>query len=84
VLEEEMGDKESFLQDKSWLLVEQYGCSPSYARGYVDGEHSRRLGRPLGAHVRARIDEYSLGFRAGYFDGQEVHMSNSHHSICHS
>ena len=65
-----MGDMGLLLQSKSQALVERYGCSPAYAKGYIDGEQSRKLDSPLRKQVKAGIDDYSLGFRAGYFEPQ--------------
>jgi hypothetical protein len=54
--------------EKSKLLADQYGWSLAYAQGLVDGESSRRLGKAPTLYALVGIDEYSLGFRAGYFD----------------
>jgi hypothetical protein len=56
--------------EKSKLLAEQYGWSLAHAQGYVEGETSRRLGKSPARHALVGIDEYSLGFRAGYFERQ--------------
>jgi hypothetical protein len=53
---------------KSQMLAEQYGWPLSAAQGYVDGETFRKRHRPATEHVLVGIDEYSLGFRAGYFN----------------
>jgi hypothetical protein len=65
--------------EKSRLLADQNGWSLVHAQGYVDGETSRRLGKTPSLHVLVGIDEYSLGFRAGYFErqAQESHASRS-------
>ena len=55
-------------REKSQMLAEQYGWSLSTAQGYVDGETFRKRHRPATDHVLVGIDEYSLGFRAGYFN----------------
>ena len=55
-------------REKSQMLAEQHGWSLSTARGYVDGETFRKRHRPASDHVLVGIDEYSLGFRAGYFN----------------
>jgi len=55
-------------REKSQMLAEQYGWSLSAARGYVDGETFRRRHKAASDHVLVGIDEYSLGFRAGYFN----------------
>ncbi len=55
-------------KEKSRVLAEQHGWSLSTAQGYVDGETFRKRHRPATDHVLVGIDEYSLGFRAGYFN----------------
>jgi len=55
-------------KEKSQMLAEQYGWPPSAARGYVDGEAFRKRHKAAADHVLVGIDEYSLGFRAGYFN----------------
>jgi hypothetical protein len=54
--------------EKSKALAEQNGWSLDHARGFVDGETCRRLGRTPPRSVVIGIDNYSLGFRAGYFE----------------
>jgi len=53
-------------------LAEQNGWSLAFAQGHVDGANARRLGNALTGHARVAIDEYSLGFRAGYFERQHI------------
>jgi len=52
------------------MLAQVYGGSPEYAKGIVDGEISRLRGKKPSEHAMIGIDEYSLGFRAGYFERQ--------------
>jgi len=54
--------------EKFKVLAEVYGWSLDYAQGIVDGEISRLRGKKPSKHVLIGIDEYSLGFRAGYFE----------------
>lgn len=54
--------------EKSKLLAEQNGWSLAHAQGFVDGETCRRLGQKPARSSVIGIDEYSLGFRAGYFE----------------
>ena len=54
--------------EKSRLLAEQNGWSLAHAQGFVDGETCRRLGQTPARCSVIGIDEYSLGFRAGYFE----------------
>lgn len=58
--------------ERSKQLAEQNGWSLAYAQGSVDGETSRRLGKAPALHALVGIDEYSLGFRAGYFERQNL------------
>jgi hypothetical protein len=55
-------------REKAQMLVEQYGWSLSTAQGYVDGETFRKRHRSATDHVLVGIDEYSLGFRAAYYN----------------
>jgi hypothetical protein len=57
--------------EKSKLLAEQNGWSLDHARGFVDGETCRRLGKTPARAAVIGIDEYSLGFRAGYFERED-------------
>ncbi|HEX9181720.1 MAG TPA: hypothetical protein VF876_00550, partial [Burkholderiales bacterium] len=54
--------------EKTKLLAEKNGWSLAHAEGYVDGQAYRRRGMPPSKHAQVGIDEYSLGFRAGYYD----------------
>ncbi len=56
--------------EKFRVLAEVNGWSLAHAEGYVDGETSRRRGNPPSQYALIGIDEYSLGFRAGYFERQ--------------
>lgn len=55
-------------KEKSRVLAARYGWSLAQAEGYVDGETFRRRGMKPSSYVRIGIDEYSLGFRAGYYE----------------
>ena len=55
-------------REKTKLLAEKNGWSLAHAEGYVDGQAYRRRGMPPSKHAQVGIDEYSLGFRAGYYD----------------
>ena len=63
-----MRTKEFLIKSNSGILAQQNGWSTAYAEGYLEGRYHQRLGKPLGAYVRVGIDEYPLGFRAGYFE----------------
>ena len=41
--------------------------SLTYAQGYFDGDRARMSGKAYTTYVMVGIDEYCLGFRAGYF-----------------
>jgi hypothetical protein len=58
--------------ERSKLLAEQNGWSLAHAQGFVDGETSRRLGKTPTLSALVGIDEYSMGFRAGYFERQNA------------
>jgi len=55
-------------KEKAKVLAEQYGWSLEFAEGYVDGEAWRRRRRKLPEEASVGIDEYSMGFRAAYFN----------------
>jgi hypothetical protein len=50
------------------VLAERHGWSIARAQGFVDGEMSRRRRAPPSTYVRVGIDDYCLGFRAGYYE----------------
>jgi hypothetical protein len=55
-------------KEKTKVLAERNGWSLARAEGFVDGEAYRRRGAPPSRHAQVGIDEYSLGFRAGYYE----------------
>jgi hypothetical protein len=55
-------------EEKTRVLAERNGWSLAYAEGFLNGEAFRRRGVPPSLYVRVGIDEYCLGFRAGYFE----------------
>ena len=57
-------------KEKFKVLAEANGWSLDYARGYVDGETFRLRGKKPSNYVLIGIDEYCLGFRAGYYERQ--------------
>jgi hypothetical protein len=59
---------ESLSKDKIKVLAEMNGWSLARAEGYVDGENFRRRGKTPSAYAQIGIDEYCLGFRAGYYE----------------
>ena len=66
--------------EKFRALAEHNGWSLAHAEGYVDGETSRRRGKPPSQYALIGIDEYSLGFRAGYFERQHPGSTRSGNS----
>ena len=44
------------------------GESGARVQGYVDGEISRTCGKPPSKYALVGIDDYCLGFGAGYFE----------------
>ena len=54
-------------KEKSQVLAEQYGWPLPSAKGYVDGETFRKRHKVPPLHTLVGIDDYSQGFRAGYF-----------------
>jgi len=57
----------SLFEEKYTALSEQYGWPLAFSEGYVNGEADRWRGTSLSSYVMAGIDQYALGFRAGYF-----------------
>ena len=55
-------------KEKSQVLAAHYGWSLPSAKGYVDGETYRKRAKAPPVRVLVGIDDYSEGFRAGYFD----------------
>jgi hypothetical protein len=66
------GNMKELPKEKFKVLAEVYGWSPDYAKGFVDGEISRLRGKKPSEHALIGIDEYCLGFRAGYFERQNL------------
>ena len=63
-----MHNKEFLIKQNANVLAEQNSWSTAYTEGYLEGRHHHRLGKPPGAYARVGIDEYPLGYRAGYFE----------------
>lgn len=55
-------------KEMSKVLAEQNGWTLARAEGYIDGERLRRRGTAPSNYVLVGIDDYCLGFRAGYFE----------------
>jgi hypothetical protein len=63
--------------EKSKMLAEKNGWSIARARGYIDGENFRRLGTVPSTYALVGIDDYGLGFRAGYFERTDSRLTRS-------
>jgi hypothetical protein len=59
-------------REKSRVLAKQFGWSLARAEGFVDGERSRRLGLSPSTYVLVGIDEFSLGFREGFYERSHI------------
>ena len=59
-------------REKIKVLTENNGWSLDHARGFVDGETSRRRGKMPSRLTLVGCDEYCLGFRAGYFERRQA------------
>ena len=57
-------------EQKSKSLAEENGWSLEFANGYIKGEFSRRSSDKLSSYFMVGLDDYSLGYRAGYFGRQ--------------
>lgn len=58
----------SLSEEKCAALSEQNGWPLAFAEGYIGGQTERRRGNQLSSYVMTGIDQYALGFRAGYFE----------------
>ena len=59
-------------KEKFRVLAEEHGWSLARAEGFVDGESFRRRGKRPSNYVLVGLDDYSQGFRAGYFERKSV------------
>ena len=67
-------------KEKVKVLAEKNGWSLTHAEGYVDGETFRRRGKAPSTHMQVGIDEYSRGFRSGFYERQAVTPRSSQRS----
>ena len=58
-------------EEKARVLAERNGWPLAYAEGHIDGESFRRRSMTPSKYAQIGIDEYSLGFRAGYYERKE-------------
>ena len=63
---------DSLSKQKFGALAKSKGWSIAQAEGFVDGQTVRRRGKMPSKYALVGIDEYCAGFRAGYFDRQNV------------
>ncbi|MGD2141436.1 MAG: hypothetical protein PVH25_13645 [Burkholderiales bacterium] len=56
-----------FGNDKSKQLAEEMGWTKERAEGYIDGETCGMRGREINFQQKMGMDEYSKGFRTGYY-----------------
>lgn len=56
------------VKEKVKVLAERQGWSLDSARGFVEGEIFRKRHKTPPLNALVGIDDYSQGFRAGYFD----------------
>jgi hypothetical protein len=69
----ETGSSVGFRQkEKFKVLAEANGWSLEHARGYLDGEAFRLRGKRPSKYALVGIDDYCLGFRAGYFERRDL------------
>jgi hypothetical protein len=54
-------------EQKSHMVPQEYGPPLPAAKGYVDGETFRKRRKEPPLHALVGIDDYSEGFRAGYY-----------------
>ena len=62
------GNVRVLTKEKCQAVAERNGWSIERAKGFVDGETCRLRGRKPSKYALVGIDEYSLGFRAGYYE----------------
>ena len=55
-------------QERIKLLAAGNGWSLARAEGFIDGESFRRRGASPSKYSQIGIDDYCLGFRAGYYE----------------
>ena len=68
-------------KEKFRVLAERNGWSLEHAKGYVDGETFRLRGRRPSKYALVGIDEYCLGFRAGYYERRDPELTKDASSI---
>ena len=64
-------------EEKVKVLAEKNSWSLNHAEGYIEGETFRRRGMTPSMYAQIGIDEYSLGFRAGYYERKDPGLARS-------
>jgi len=64
-------------EEKVKVLAARNGWPLAQAEGYIDGEAYRRRGMTPSKYAQIGIDEYSLGFRAGYYERRDPDSSRT-------
>jgi hypothetical protein len=64
-------------EEKVKVLAEKNSWSLNHAEGYIEGETFRRRGMTPSKYAQIGIDEYSLGFRAGYYERRDPDSSRT-------
>jgi len=67
----EGGNVKVLSKQKCQVLAERNGWSLEHARGYVDGETCRQRAKKPSPYALVGIDDYSLGFRAAYYERRD-------------
>lgn len=49
------------------VLADQHGWTATYSEGYINGKSERRRGLVPSTFQLIGIDDYCLGYRAGYY-----------------
>jgi len=63
------------LEEKIKVLAEANSWSPVFAQGFLEGETARRRGTLPSKYAQIGIDQFCLGFRAGYYDRKNAGSS---------
>jgi hypothetical protein len=66
-----------FTEERVKVIADKNGWSQAYAQGFVEGESFRRHGSKPSKYAEIGIDDYSLGFRAGYYERGQSSTRNS-------
>jgi hypothetical protein len=59
-----------------WLAARN-GWSLAQSEGFIEGDACRRRGSMPSKYAQIGIDEYSLGFRAGYYERRDPDSSRT-------